>query len=97
MGQLERIAVAQVNEPPLDHERVVKLLNALRQRTRREVAIATIGLGGCFSSEMWRALELLAAERGALDEREIATSIWSRQRPAGLSFAIKTPQNEALP
>ena len=52
-----------MNESRLDHERVAELLNTLRQRTRREVAIATIGLGGCFSHEMWRALELLAAER----------------------------------
>lgn len=55
---------------PLDHERVARLLEALRQRTPRELTIAIVGLSGCFTPEMWRALELFAAERSALDERK---------------------------
>jgi hypothetical protein len=45
----------------------------LRQRTPREIAISTIGLGGCFSPEMWRALELLAAERSPIDKRKVSS------------------------
>lgn len=53
----------KVSEPPLDEQRVAELLRSLRQRTPREITIAVIGLGGCFTHEMCRALELLAAER----------------------------------
>ena len=72
MGQFLRIAAAKVTQPPLNHERVQKLLRVLRQRTPREIAIATIGLGCCFSPEMWRALELLAAERSVLEKRKVS-------------------------
>ena len=61
-----------MTEPPLDHKRVAELLKALRQRTPREITIAVMGLGGCFSPEMWRALELLAAEQSAVDERKVS-------------------------
>ncbi len=59
-----------MSQPRFDHGRVDKLLRALRQRTPREITIATMGLGACFSPEMRRALELLAAERRALLNRE---------------------------
>ena len=52
-----------MSEPPLNHERVAELLRSLRQRTPREITVAVMGLGCCFTPEMWRALELLAAER----------------------------------
>jgi hypothetical protein len=71
MDQFARAAVAEVSQN-LDIERVAKLLEALRQRTPREITIATIGLGGCFTPEMLRALELLAAERSAARERDAA-------------------------
>lgn len=70
MGQFPRIAAAKVTQPPLDHGRIAELLKQLRQRSRREITIAVMGLGGCFSPEMWRALELLAAEQRAMDERK---------------------------
>lgn len=60
----------KVTELPPSSKRVAGLLRSLRLRTPREIAIATIGLGGCFTPEMKRALELLAAERSGLDERE---------------------------
>jgi hypothetical protein len=58
--------------PSLDHERVAELLKALRQRTPREITVAMIALGGCFTSEMRHAIELLAAERSVSDEREVS-------------------------
>lgn len=54
-----------MTHPPLNHEKVAELLEALRQRTPREITIAVMCLGGCFSPEMRRALELLAVERNA--------------------------------
>jgi hypothetical protein len=56
---------SQLNERPLDHERIEKLLSALRERTPREITIATIAFAGCFTPEMRRALELLTTERSA--------------------------------
>lgn len=65
MGQFDGLAATQVNQPPLNHQRTAELLKALRQRTPREISVAVMSLGGCFSPEMRRALELLAAERRA--------------------------------
>lgn len=59
-----------MTQPPINHGRVAELLKALRQRTPREITVAVMGLGGCFSPEMRRALELLAAELSTMDERK---------------------------
>jgi len=61
-----------LNERPLDHVRIEKLLTALRERTPREIAIATMALAGCFTPEMRRALELLTTERSASDKRNVS-------------------------
>jgi hypothetical protein len=68
-----------MNRPPLNPERVAELLKALRQRNEREIITGTLTFAGSFTPEMWRALELLAAERSALGERKI-----SRRRLGGL-------------
>jgi len=51
-------------------QRVLKLLAMLRQRTPKEITVATLALAGGFSPEMWCALELLALERGMIGERK---------------------------
>ena len=75
-----------MTRPPLNHKRVAELLEALRQRTPREITTAVMGFGGCFSAEMWRALELLAAERSAKDQRKVSKGRFSG-RP--LSYETK--------
>jgi hypothetical protein len=66
-----------LSEPNLNQDRVEKLLNALRKRTPREITIATMALAGCFTPEMRRALELLAAERSRWDKRTPQQPIFS--------------------
>jgi hypothetical protein len=52
----------------LDDQRVTRLLGMLRQRTPKEISFAVLSLGGCFSPEMWRALELSGLERSTVGE-----------------------------
>jgi len=47
----------------LEQLRVFRLLDLLRQRTPEEITRATMALAPAFTPEMWRALELLRAER----------------------------------
>jgi hypothetical protein len=49
----------------MDDKRVAHLLELLRQRTREEITLGVMALGGSFTPEMWRALELLRMERSA--------------------------------
>ncbi|MGY4154247.1 MULTISPECIES: hypothetical protein [Bradyrhizobium] len=47
----------------LDNQRVEELLRAMREFTQEELTQGLLLLGGCWTPEMMRALELLAAER----------------------------------
>lgn len=58
------VGAREVDEQSIDGERVEQLLHALRERTPREITIAVLAFSGRFTPEMWRALELLSAERG---------------------------------
>ena len=73
-----------MNDPVLDYERVAELLRALRERTPREITIATMGLGGCFTPELWHALELLAAERTALSLRGLSSPAMGSPQAASI-------------
>ena len=60
-----------MDDNPLNQERVADLLRSLRQRTLPEITVATFALGGCFTPEMWRALELLAVERSYVEKPKV--------------------------
>ncbi|WP_283811306.1 hypothetical protein [Bradyrhizobium uaiense] len=42
----------------------------MRERTQEELTQGLLLLGGCWTPEMMRALELLTAERAAVQKRE---------------------------
>ena len=50
---------------PLNHQRVMELLETLRERSPEEVMIGSLALGASFTPEMWHALELLRKERSS--------------------------------
>jgi hypothetical protein len=47
----------------MDERRVGRLLELLRERTPQEVTLGVMALAPALTPEMWRALELLRAER----------------------------------
>ena len=54
-----------MSQPPIDMQRVDKLLQTLRHRTPDEIALGVMALAGCLSPEMWHALKLLKVENAA--------------------------------
>jgi hypothetical protein len=59
-----------VSDHALEAKRVVYLVKLLRRRTPEEITIGVMALGGSFTPEMWRALELLRSQRGPKLKRE---------------------------